>query len=42
VGEHFDFWLLGAVGMILIGGVIASAIANRRAARHAECSDPVL
>jgi tellurite resistance protein TerC len=35
IGESFNFWLLGVIGSILIGGVIASAMANRRDARNA-------
>jgi tellurite resistance protein TerC len=31
IGEHFNFWLLGAIFAILLAGVIASIIANRRA-----------
>jgi tellurite resistance protein TerC len=41
-GEHFDFWLLGMIASILLAGVIASAVANRRDARNGEASDPVL
>ena len=33
LGEHFNFWLLGLVGAILAGGVIASLIANRAGKR---------
>ena len=42
VGENFNFWLLGVIGLILAAGVVASALANRRDARDAHISDPVL
>ena len=34
LGPHFDFYLLGFIGAVLAGGVIASLIANRRDANN--------
>ena len=33
IGDSFNFWLLGLIAAILIGGVIASTLVNRRDAR---------
>ena len=30
LGQHFNFYLLGVIGLILTGGVVASLVANRR------------
>ena len=35
IGDSFNFWLLGFIALILIGGVIASMLVNRREARSA-------
>src|SRR5947207_13735963 len=35
LGEYFNFWLLAMVGILLAGGVAASLIANRIAAKSA-------
>jgi tellurite resistance protein TerC len=35
VGDNFNFWLLGVIGLILGAGVVASAMANRRDERKA-------
>jgi predicted tellurium resistance membrane protein TerC len=35
IGDSFNFWLLGLIAAILIGGVIASMLVNRREARNA-------
>jgi tellurite resistance protein TerC len=34
IGENFNFWLLGVIGLILGAGVVASMLANRRDARN--------
>ena len=36
IGEHFDFYLLAAVLLILAGGIIASLLADRRGASGTE------
>ena len=40
IGDSFNFWLLGVIAAILIGGVIASVLVNRRDARHAAAAAP--
>jgi tellurite resistance protein TerC len=40
IGENFNFWLLGVIALILTGGVVASAMANRRDARNAGAAAP--
>jgi tellurite resistance protein TerC len=39
IGDSFNFWLLGVIAAILIGGSMASILANRRDARHAAAAN---